>query len=252
MITTAAPFRNIHFAQGAAAASDGGQSRSESAATLPRLRFVKNSPTREYAARAGEVERLPDALAAIILSEKQFLTVTRSGLQMKRDGKAYKYWSENSAICNDASFDGRRVVCVFNRNDLSRVHVMTDDGCYIETLPQKGRAEFFDQENAGRELARHRRAEENAMRRMEQVHGADTIRAATQARENAEQMRTVVTTMPRRGAPAKAPRAASTARTRASEIADVLNGAGTQRAQTDLAYLTKRARGAIPADAVPA
>lgn len=249
-MTTAAPFRNIHFSA-AAAAPDASQ-----AAPLPRLRFVKNSPSREYAARPGAVERLPDALAAIILSEKQFLTVSRSGLQMKRDGKAYKYWSENSAICNDAAYDGKRVVCVFNRNDLSRVHVMTDDGCYIETLPLKGRAEFFDEATAGRELAKHRRAQDNAMRRMQEVHGADTVKAVTEARENAGAMRTVVTTMPRKtetAAPGTGRREVAPAPRRATEIAAALQGHGaTTRGTTDLEYMRKRARATTPAETVPA
>lgn len=242
-MNTILPFRNIHFT--ARASSE--QVEAAADATPRRTRRVTNSPEREYAARAGAVERMPDALAAIILSEKQLLTVGRNGLQMSRDGRKYKYWSEDSVICRDESLDGKKVVCVFNRNDLSRVHVLTNDGEYIETLPMKGTQEFFDTENAGRELAKHKREQVRLMDRMNDLHGADTVKAVLTARANTEAMRTVVTTMPQRGAEVKPTRAETGAR--AQQVADALQHGGRNSAPANLDYLKKRA--GLRADATP-
>ena len=183
------------------------------AEALPRLRAVTNSPAREYAARPGQVERLPDALAACILAEKRWATVTRDQISLQINKRRYVYFSPDSVTIRATSED-RQVPVFFNRYDLSVIHVFTADGAYVETLAQKGKAEFFStRPEAGRALADSRRVQDAKLDRLQVVHETDTHEAVARARHNADQVSKVIQTMPaaapeaQPGTPSRFPRA---------------------------------------------
>lgn len=205
--------KNPHFAEAQAPAAD----------ALPRLRTVTNSPAQEYRERPGQVETLPDALAALFLAKKVELTVSRQCVSFKMDGETFKYFHPDSLTIRNAlpEHEGR-AIGVVNRMDTSRLHVMTADGRYVETLPLKGKAGFFQPSD---QLQQARHALGHAEQRLEALHGKTTRELADAAAQNSSQLKVLVATLPADGVTAT-PGAAPG---RAAVVAEAMNRAAADR-----------------------
>lgn len=197
-------FRNIHFAPDDTADVLEIEPETEGVAEVAtRLRAVINSPEREYALRAGEVEPLPDAVAALIVCKKGKRQVERQQIIANVDGlKDREYTSENSAVIAEFNGTGRKVVWVGNRRDPSVIHLLDTNGTYLETLPLKKEAQWFSQDEVSRDAMRTRQAHlRRDMQRMEELHGPDAIAAAADAAHNADGIRRLIQTFPASSAP---------------------------------------------------
>lgn len=162
---------------------------------LPRLRVVTNDPAREYSARPGAVEKLPDSVAALILCKQGFNKVGRNGITIELDGRKLNYWSEGSVTCATKAGTNEKVLWTVNRQLPDVLHILTMDGEYIESIPQAGTAQWFNADDA-KILAATKRANLRRMERVAHLHKPDS--AATLARElhNEGQIKGLVQTFP--------------------------------------------------------
>lgn len=154
-----------------------------------RVRTVTLSPADEYERRPGQTETIPDALAAMILSRRTRVQVTLKGVTIRDGAEKRTYWHPDSPLCN-AIGDGetRRVVAVWSTQDTTKIHLLDDQGRYLETLPEKGKVAWFSQEGAA-ELAGHRRVISRVydhLQRLHQGESIDAVECARIAREEAE------------------------------------------------------------------
>ena len=189
------PLRNIHVPRGTLSDSSDRSDLSDSprASALPstgRLRRVQNDPAREFAARAGATEPLPDSIIALILHRQCREQVTRNGIRITIDGASHDFWSDNSLTI--ATRQGQKVLVTYNRHNLDLIHVLSDDGAYVESIPRKGEAHWFDPESATRELTKHKRAQQQTIDRLQHLHAPDAQAALQQARHNTAQIKRVV------------------------------------------------------------
>jgi hypothetical protein len=175
-----------------------------------RLRVVTLSPAEEYVRREGVTEAIPDALVALILSRKTRVQVTMAGVKITEGKVKRVYWHPDSPLCNRIG-DGEtlRVFAVWNRQDDSRIHLMSDDGRYLETLPEKGKAAWFDHEQGAKIIADSRRAITRVYHHLQSVHEGESITAVERAQRNKEAAETVL----RATMNFEAPQAAATGRT---------------------------------------
>lgn len=172
--------------------------------TLPRLRAVTNDPEREYAQRPGQVEALPDYVAALILCRKGWSKVERQQIKITLDGHELLFASRESITIAEHNGTGRSVLWVLNRRAPDVLHILTDDGAYIETIPRKGEATWFDSSEASQAAYRDAKAMiSRDFARMKELHRPDTDAAAADTVHNAAQVRRLVQTFPHQ--PADAP-----------------------------------------------
>lgn len=195
--------RNIHIA--AAETEDAAMTRPER--LLPRLRERTNDPAREYASRPGTVRPLPDSVAALILCKTGRRVVERHQIIAAVDGVERAYSSPDSIIIAELNGTGKKVLWVGNRRKPDCIHLLSDRGDYLETLPLKGEATWFSQDEASQAAlaaaAAHRRRE---MQRLQMLHESDTAEAAArEAHNRAEieaEVQRIVHTFPRASAEA--------------------------------------------------
>jgi hypothetical protein len=181
-------FINVHLKQQAPAELD-------QTSRLPRLRILTNDPAREYAQRPGEVERLPDAVAALILCKQGFNKVQRNGIKIEIDGKKLCYWSEGSITIAEKAGTNDKILWTVNRQQPDVLHILTLDGEYVESIPLEGRAEWFDPK--GFEiLAAKRRANNRRMTRIADLHAPDAAAAIAAETHNGVQLKGLVQTFP--------------------------------------------------------
>lgn len=157
---------------------------------MPRLREVTNDPAREFAQRPGMTRPLPNEVAALILARQEFREVTRNGITIDKR----QYWSENSITIATKAGTKEKVLITYNRHDASVIHVLTRDGVYVESIPEKGMVVMFDPVATERELGAHRRAQQRDMDRLVEIHGADSLAELARTKSNAAQMHRVVST----------------------------------------------------------
>lgn len=182
------------------------------APSMPRLRSRTNDPTREYASRAGEVQPLPDSVAALILCRKGWAKIERQQIKVTLDGQELLFASRDSISIAEHNGTGRRVLWALNRRAPEVLHILTDQGAYVESIPRKGEAQWFDQGDASR--AAHGDAQAMLQRdiaRLKELHRPAMESADADARHNAAQVRRLVQTFPapagRETQPAECPRA---------------------------------------------
>ncbi|HEX4084346.1 MAG TPA: hypothetical protein VHY22_05510 [Chthoniobacteraceae bacterium] len=200
--------RNIHFTPDLSA-DNTAQPSQEAHPRLPRLRERTNDPLTEYRQRPGQVERLPDSVAALILCHKGRSVVERSQIKVTMEKKDYVFASADSLMIHAKNGTGEKVTWVMNRQNPDALHLLSDSGEYIETVPLKGQVAWFDTSDAAkRELADRRRAIARDKERLQELHIEDTARAVADARHNAGQVHHLVATFPAASNPAaSAPRA---------------------------------------------
>lgn len=170
-----------------------------------KLRFVTVSPHEEYQLRSGEVRPISNELASAILSRKGRAEITLKGIVVDRKdmGGRNTYWHEDSRICNDLSARDRKIFYVVNPLRSDVVHLLTDTGIYIESLPIKFRPEVLNTEQQAAEVAKHHRQIGRVARHMQTLHGEATKQALEDLAENSREMQRVVQVLP---APETVPR----------------------------------------------
>lgn len=182
-------FTNIHVAPAA------DSQLSTTGPQLPRLRTLTNDPAREYAQRPGEVERLPDSVAALILCKKGFSQVTRNGISVEGiTRKPLKFWHEDSVTIQEKAGSNEKVLWVLNRLQPDVIHILTSAGAYVETIPLDEKAEWF--EPTMKVLAAKRRSQQRSIDRLRELHAPDTEEAIAAATANDTAMKSAVHIFP--------------------------------------------------------
>lgn len=115
-----------------------------------RYRERMRTPAEEYAARVAEhgpLQKAPKGLVALMLQQKQVVTIQRNGITIKRGRpvKTVRYWSAESATTQSANV-GKRVAVGLDPDDDSVIYVYNDKGGLADVVPQKGKVAWFDEE----------------------------------------------------------------------------------------------------------
>ncbi len=196
---TTTTHRNIHAIPPRPDDEDFGQeARGQNAPLgLPRLRAITNDPQREYAQRDGQVEPLPDHVAALILCRKGWAKVERQQIKVTLDGKDLLFASRESITIAEHNGTGRRVLWVLNRRAPDVLHILTDDARYVETIPRKGEAQWFDHSEASQAARGDAQAMlQRDVARLRSLHRPDEAAEAERTAHNAAQVRRLVQTFP--------------------------------------------------------
>ncbi len=186
-----------------------------------RLRSVAVSPHEEYHLRPGQVRPISNDLAAAILSRKGRVEITLKGIVVDRVdmGGRNTFWHEDSILCNDlAAAKGRKIYYKVNPLLPDIVHLLEEDGSYIESLPLKFRPEVLNTDQQEAEVRKQNRQINRAASRLQQLHGETTRERLADLQANSREMQRVVQTMP---APAGVPRL--------EEAPESIPGAGVNR-----------------------
>jgi len=170
-----------------------------------KLRSVMVSPHEEYQLREGDVRPISNELHAAILSRKGRAEITPKGIVVDRKDMGGKtvYWHEDSILCNDLSARERKIFYVVNPLQPDVVHLLSDAGAYIESLPAKFRPEVLNVAQQAAEAARQNVFISRAAKRLQELHGPETAAKIAALQANSSEMQRVVQTLP---APAAAPR----------------------------------------------
>lgn len=206
---------------------------------MPRLRRVTNDPAREYAQRPGAVAPLPNSVAALILTRKGWAKIERHQIKITLDGEDLVFASRDSIVIAAKNGTGERVLWAVNRRAPELLHLLTNDGRYIESVPRKGVATWFSQDDASREAYADAQAMiQRDAARLRELHTPDTAAAADSARHNAAEIHRLVQTFPtgeqgagREIAPASFPKADEISR--AMDAGQAQHERHTERVGTD-------------------
>jgi hypothetical protein len=164
---------------------------------LPRLRRVTNDPAREYAQRPGEVERLPDAIAALILCKKGFSKVGRNGIKVEGiTPKPLNFWHEDSVTIQEKAGTNEKVLWVLNRLNPDVIHILKPSGEYVESIPLEGKVPWFDEAATRKVLGAKRRSQNRTIERLRLLHAPESEAAAADAVANDTAMKSAVHTLP--------------------------------------------------------
>jgi hypothetical protein len=163
-----------------------------------KLRTVAVSPHEEYLLRPGEVRPIANELAAAILSKKGRAEITLKGIVVDRVelGGRNIYWHEDSIVCNDLSARDRKIYYVLNPLLPDIVHLLTDQGAYIESLPLKFKPEVLNTDQQAAEVAKQNRQIGRAASRLQELHGNSTKERIAELQANSREMQRVVQTLP--------------------------------------------------------
>lgn len=192
--------RNPHVAAMAEASeTNDAAAIAEALTTKPRLRWVALSPAEEYAMRRGETEPLSDALAALICSRKTTATVTMRGVVVEHPdffGKR-RFWHPDSPICNRiGAGEPMKVIAVWNRLIPDRIHLMTREGAYLETLPAEVLPDALNEEEMTESLAEHRRVHRRVAKHLRKLHAEDSQLQLKAAEHNTAETLRIVGSFP--------------------------------------------------------
>ena len=164
-----------------------------------RTRKVTLSPAEEYAARAGNTETIPDALASLILCRKAFVEAGAKGVTINRKdiGGKRRYWHPDSIVCNRiGSGEKLKVIAIWNSLDTDIIHLMTAEGRYIESLPSETMPAMLDNAALSKELASHRRVHQRHHEHLQRLHADDSLGAVESARANTAEIQRAITIIP--------------------------------------------------------
>ncbi len=183
---TTTPFRNIHVTPPPPV-------ETAQPIAMPRLREVTNDPATEFQNRPGLTKPLADEIVALILFRKEWRDVGRDGITVNN----VKFWSENSITIAAADTEEKRrkkVLITYNRHEPNIIHVLTDDGAYVESIPAKTLVPWFDAEATEKQLGAVRRDHARTTERLVDLHGADSLAALATAQSNVTRMHHAVDT----------------------------------------------------------
>jgi hypothetical protein len=206
---------------------------------LPRLRELTNDPAREYTARAGETEPLPDSVAALILCRKGWAKVERHQITVTLDGNELQFTSRDSLVIASKNGTGERVLLAINRRAPDVLHILTDDGRYIESIPRKGEAQWFDAgETSSAAIGTARAHLQRDMARYAELHAPSRDAAAADAAHNAAEVHRLVQTFPLDRGPEQ--ERTSGPFPKAEEITRAIDNVERQRSQDEAARTRRR------------
>lgn len=176
-----------------------------------RRREVTNSPSQEWQARQelGTTEPLPQHIAAAILAKYTRAQVKRRMISLKIDGKSYRFTHENSSVILNHNDDGTFFLIRYNPLDFQEdpdnalAHVHTMSGRYIESLPVKDKAKWFDPESTRKEIARQKTIQTHQRQLIETVRQPVAEAELEREQHNAEQLRAFATLPVPKTTPAK-------------------------------------------------
>jgi len=165
--------------------------------SLPRQRQKTNDPLTEYSQRPGKVQRLPDSVAALILCHSGRSKVIRHQIKVVVGKTEYLFANPDSPLLIAKNGTDEKVLWVMNRQSRDCLHLLSDAGEYLETLPLKGQAAWFDNSAASKQALADARASLNRDREhLEGIHAIDIDQAVRNAQHNAEQTQRLVSTFP--------------------------------------------------------
>ncbi|GEM_PF-3157565 len=166
-----------------------------------RLRERTNDPAREYARRPGTVQPLPDCVAAVILCKTGFAEVDRHQITITLEGERLYFSSSDSVTIATKNGTGQKVLWAINRRAPDVLHILDESGAYVESIPLKDRAKWFDESEASREaLAEARRHIGRDMARLAELHQPETREAVEREQHNAREVQQyLVNTFPAAG-----------------------------------------------------
>lgn len=156
---------------------------------LPRLRDVTNDPLREYRSRPGAVRPLPDSVASLILSKKGRCIVENHQIVASIDGVERAYSSRDSVVIAELNGKGVKVLWFANRRKTDCIHLFSNNGTYLETLPLKQDAQWFSNDAVSQEAmaaaVSHRKRD---ARRLGELHAPDIAAAAAREAHNGREI----------------------------------------------------------------
>ena len=157
-------------------------------------RKANRSPDEEFALRRSKTQKLnkfPQSIIALILQKQKFVTVTKNGINFEHVGTKYQYWSAESATCsNDV---GKRVLVTFDPDATEFCHILTNDGRYVESIPQKGKVHWFDNAEMKEAMSAKAHALNRDMARFQEIHKTTTEQKARRIVSNHDKMQMVNT-----------------------------------------------------------
>jgi hypothetical protein len=157
-----------------------------------RYRKVPRSPDEEFAHRIqklGKLRLFSQAVIALILQKQTFAEVTPSGVNLTYQKTKYKFWHENSLTC--ANRRGEKVLATFDPDDMSFVHILTEEGVYVESIPQKNKIAWFDADAMKTELQKKQRSLNRDMKHFQEIHKATSETKINRILTNAEKLQIV-------------------------------------------------------------
>lgn len=227
------------------------------AKTLPRVRLITNSPADEFASRDGCTRPISDALASLILARKETRVVTRGAVLLKMPGQTHSQrYGSPDCIISQPVMAGKEVIVVYNPLAPQKVHIFSESGQYIETVPAELQATWLQSDAQSKQaLADARRAMSRAESQLQELHRPDTQAALERAQANAAKMQRAVVTLPPQNPEPKTqnptPKALETRvtreLTRQENALEVIRQQTSQRRDDDEA-LAARAQAAIDAE----
>lgn len=163
-----------------------------------RLRQVTVSPAEEYLLRPGSVRPISNDLAAAILSYKGRATVENKGIVVDRKelGGRFLYFHADSLVLNDFSAREKKLFYVINRMVPEVIHLLDEQGVYIESLPLRERPAVLDSEAQAAQVAEHKTIINRAASRLQELHAADTRQALADLAANSAEMHRVIQVLP--------------------------------------------------------
>ncbi len=180
--------RNIHVESSHSADESAECSRSPQPAHVLRYDKVSRSPDEEFAYRCsrwGMPERVPHELEAIILSKRGEATVTPDGITITIEGEQYRFWHADSRVCLHQV--GQKVLYVRSRNYTECIHILSNDGEYLETLPCTKTPDVFSSE-ARQEIKQTRRVIDQIHDGLKKTHRLTTQEAVSRHKENRKKL----------------------------------------------------------------
>lgn len=184
--------RNIHFGNATADERRLPQMETE-------YRQVNRSPDEEFSARVqahGAPQRFPQSIIALILQKQRNVTVTKKGITFDYQGTKYQFWSPTSLVCaNDVD---KRVLVTFDPDDMAFCHILTEDGRHVESVPQKNKVAWFDDEAMRAAMRDKAHALNRDLAQFQAIHQATSEQKAQRVLSNAEKMQ-IVNTIPAPG-----------------------------------------------------
>jgi hypothetical protein len=191
--------RNIHFADfdsepAPSAPTPPDVTQPRPVETILKSRKVSVSPHEEYALRNGEARPISDSLAAIICSRKGRAKISLEGITVDRKdiGGKRLYHHPDSRLCNDQSSRERKIYYVLNSMKPEVIHLLTDQGVYIESLPEKFQPAVLNNEEQKKEYDDQRRQVARVARHLQELHRDDTKEAMAAIMSNNNEMRRIV------------------------------------------------------------
>lgn len=182
-----------------------------------RTRRVTVSPHEEYQLRAGDVRPISSELAAAILSFKGRAVIANKGVIVDRKdiGGRFTYFHESSITLNDFSAREKKLWYVINRLVPEVLHLLDEQGTYIESLPLRERPAVLDNEAQAKQASENKAIINRAAKRLQDLHADDTREALETMEQNSREMLRVVQTLP-------APNTQETTPARASADAETI------------------------------